>query len=70
MYQRDNRQKEVRKREKENDRGRARGRDRETEGGRGHLEATGGGLRPVTALFHTYTQMSFHKYVLGVYHER
>lgn len=71
MYQRDNRQKEVRKRER-NDRGRATGRERAREGdrGRGHLEATGGGLRPGTALFHTYTQMSFHKYVLGVYVER
>lgn len=75
MYQRDNRQKEVRKRRKETTEGErqaGRGWERETEEdrGRGHLEATGGGLRPRTALFHTHTQMSFLKYVLGVYVER
>ena len=58
----------TRKKERKKERN-DRERESETEGGRdrgrGHTEPTGGGLRPESAPSHT--QMSPHKYVLGVY---
>ena len=72
MYQRDNSQKRQTESEKEKERKKERNdreRERQREGGRdrgrGHTEPTGGGLRPESAPSHT--QMSPHKYVLGVY---